>query len=317
MIRSPSLADIYDRLKEELALEAVIPATRRAPDMPPEPLEGATPTLIGHLNLIQANRIQVFGITELDYWEELEGEDRVRVLNQLFDSELYGIIVTDGREVPGDVLEQARAQGVALFRSPLRCEQIIGSMRHELARAFAARTVLHGVFLNVLGVGVLLSGASSIGKSELALELISRGHSLVADDAPEFRRLSPDTVEGAAPAILKDFLEVSGLGVLNIRAMYGNAAIRHRKKLELVINLEPLTSALRDQLDRLNGNLEMHDVLGVPVSVMTLPVAPGRNMAVMVEAAVRNFMLSHDGYLAAEDLMQRQESEMKRDGPCD
>lgn len=313
MGRSPSLAEIYELLREELDLEAVVAAPRRAPDMSPEPLEGGTPTLIGHLNLIQSNRIQVFGVTELDYWENLHGEERVRVLSDLFENELYGIIVTDDRPVPDDVLEQARKQQVPLFRSPQRCEHIISSMRHELARAFAARTVMHGVLLNVLGVGVLLAGASSIGKSELALELISRGHSLVADDAPEFRRLSPDTVEGTAPGILKDFLEVSGLGVLNIRAMYGNAAIRHRKRLELIINLEPLTSALRDQLDRLNGNLTTSHVLGVAVSVMTLPVAPGRNMAVMVEAAVRNFLLSHDSYHAAEDLMERQKAEMEQD----
>jgi len=315
MKRSPSLAELFDRLKEGLALEAVVPASSRLPGLPSEPLQGGTPTLIGHLNLIQGNRIQVLGPTELDYWEELEGEDRLHRLGDLFDADLYGIIVTDGRPVPEDVLQQARADGVPLYRSTLRCEHIISSMRHELARAFAARVVMHGVFLNVLGVGVLLVGASSVGKSELALELISRGHALVADDAPEFRRLSPDTVEGSSPEILKDFLEVSGLGVLNIRAMYGNAAIRHRKRLELIINLEPLTSALRAQLDRLNGNLTTTDVLGVQVAAMTLPVAPGRNMAVMVEAAVRNFLLSHDGYHAAEDLMQRQRREMERDDP--
>ncbi|MDZ7830046.1 MAG: HPr(Ser) kinase/phosphatase [Halofilum sp. (in: g-proteobacteria)] len=315
MSRSPSLAELFDRLQEELALEAVVPASGHMPGLPTEPLQGGTPTLIGHLNLIQGNRIQVFGPTELDYWEDLDGEERVRRLGDLFDADLYGIIVTDGRSIPEDVLAQARADNVPVYRTSQRCEHIISSMRHELARAFAAHVVMHGVFLNVLGVGVLLVGASSVGKSELALELISRGHALVADDAPEFRRLSPDTVEGSAPAILEDFLEVSGLGILNIRAMYGNAAIRHHKQLELIINLEPLTGALRAQLDRLNGNLTTSDVLGVRVAAMTLPVAPGRNMAVMVEAAVRNFLLSHDGYHAAEDLMLRQRREIERDDP--
>lgn len=315
MSHSPPLAEVYDRLQEELALETVVAASGHTPGLPTEPLQGGTPTLIGHLNLIQGNRIQVFGPTELDYWEDLDGEERVRRLGDLFDADLYGIIVTDGRLVPEDVLSRARTDNVPLYRSTLRCEHIIGSMRHELARAFAAHVVMHGVFLNVLGVGVLLVGASSVGKSELALELISRGHALVADDAPEFRRLSPDTVEGSAPEILEDFLEVSGVGVLNIRAMYGNAAIRHHKRLELIINLEPLTSALRAQLDRLNGNLTTSDVLGVRIAAMTLPVAPGRNMAVMVEATVRNFLLSHDGYHAAEDLMHRQRREMERDDP--
>lgn len=317
MSQSPSLADIHERLREELALEAVVPIPVDAPQLSTTALGGGTPTLIGHLNLIQTNRIQVFGVTELDYWQTLDPDERARHLADLFQSDLHGIIVTDGHPVPDDILEQSRARGTPLFRSPLGCEHIISAMRHELARAFAARLVLHGVFLNVLGVGVLLSGASSVGKSELALELVSRGHALVADDAPEFRRLSPDTVEGAAPAILKDFLEVSGLGVLNIRSMYGNAAIRHRKRLELIIHLEPLTSELRAQLDRLNGNLTTSEVLEVPVASMTLPVAPGRNMAVMVEAAVRNFLLSHDGYHAAEDLMQRQRREMGSGQSCD
>lgn len=313
MSRTPTLAEVFERLRDDLQLEAVVAASASTQRLPTEPLQGGTPTLIGHLNLVQGNRIQVFGPTELEYWEDLDGEERIRRLGDLFDAELYGIIVTDGLGVPEDLLSQARSDGIPLYRSTMRCEHIISAMRHELARAFAAHVVMHGVFLNVLGVGVLLAGASSVGKSELALELISRGHALVADDAPEFRRLSPDTVEGSAPAILEDFLEVSGLGVLNIRAMYGNAAIRHRKRLDLIINLEPLTAALREQLDRLNGNLSTSDVLGVRIAAMTLPVAPGRNMAVMVEAAVRNFMLSHDDYHAAEDLMQRQQREMERD----
>lgn len=309
-----SLADIHDQLQESLALEAVVLDREHAPALPAELPSGGVPTLIGHLNLIQSNRIQVFGTTELDYWNELGEEDRTGWLTALFNDTLCGVIVTDDLPVPPDILARARERRIPLYTSGLRCEHIISTLRHELGRALAARIVLHGVFLNVLGAGVLLSGGSSVGKSELALELISRGHSLVADDAPEFSRPTPDAVEGSAPPMLKDFLEVGGLGVLNIRAMYGDSAIRHRKRLELIIHLEPLTSSLRQQLDRLNGNFTSNEVLGVPISAMTLPVAPGRNLAVMVEAAVRNYLLSHRGYHAAEDLMQRQEDEMKRDG---
>jgi len=307
-----TLAALYDRLRERLALEARVLDHAQAPPLPPEPLSGGVPTLVGHLNLIQSNRIQVFGPTELAYWEGLDAAERGRLLHGLFDQELCGVIVTDDREVPQDILEWARQRQVPLLTSSLRCEHIISTLRHELGRALAARIVLHGVFLNVLGVGVLLSGASSVGKSELALELISRGHNLVCDDAPEFSRPTPDTIEGVAPPMLKDFLEVSGLGVLNIRAMYGDGAIRHRKRLELIIHLEPLTSALREQLDRLNGNFTTNEVLGVPITAMTLPVAPGRNLAVMVEAAARNFLLTYRGYHAVEELMQRQRDEMAR-----
>lgn len=310
-----SLADILDHLQETLSLEAVVLDREHAPALPAEPPGGGVPTLVGHLNLIQSNRIQVFGITELNHWNELPEKERARWLTALFNDTLCGLIVSDDQPVPAEILERARANRIPLFASGLRCERIISTLRHELGRALAAHVVLHGVFLNVLGVGVLLSGASSVGKSELALELISRGHSLVADDAPEFMRPTPDTIEGTAPPMLKDFLEVSGLGVLNIRAMYGDSAIRHRKRLELIIHLEPLTSSLRQQLDRLNGNFTSNEVLGVPITAITLPVAPGRNLAVMVEAAIRNYLLSHRGYHAAEDLMQRQAEEMNRNEP--
>lgn len=307
-----TLAAIHERLHENLALEAVVLDPAQAPPLPPEPLSGGVPTLIGHLNLIQTNRIQVFGPTELAYWEGHEETERAPLLADLFNEDLCGIIVTDGHEVPPDILARAQERRLPLLRSSLRCEHIISTLRHELGRALAASIVLHGVFLNVLGVGVLLSGASSVGKSELALELISRGHNLIADDAPEFSRPTPGTVEGMAPPMIKDFLEVSGLGVLNIRAMYGDGAIRHRQRLELIIHMEPLTSSLREQLDRLNGNFTSNEVLGVPITTMTLPVAPGRNLAVMVEAAARNFLLTYRGYHAAEDLMQRQRDEMER-----
>lgn len=313
MSPTPTLADVFDRLHETLALEAVHLERTRLHALPPDPPSGGFPTLVGHLNLVQPNRIQVLGPTELRYWEGRGERDRTALLEQLFRDDLFGLIVTDGEAAPPDLLARARDEGVPLLRTPQACERVISTLRHALGRELAARVVLHGVFLDVLGVGVLLSGASSVGKSELALELISRGHSLVADDAPEFSRPAPDAIEGRSPPLLKDFLEVRGLGVLNIRSMYGDAAIRHYKRLQLVIHLEPLTDALRDQLERLGGNLTTTDVLEVPIAAMTLPVAPGRNLAVMVEAAVRTFLLARRGYHAGDDLMRRQELAIARD----
>lgn len=313
MSHAPTLADVFDRLHETLSLEAVHLERARLPALPPESPGGDLSTLVGHLNLVQPNRIQVLGPTELRYWESRDQHERRPLLEQLFRDDLFGLIVTDGEAAPPDVLARAREEGVPLLRTPQNCERLISTLRHALGRELAARVVLHGVFLDVLGVGVLLSGASGVGKSELALELISRGHSLVADDAPEFSRPVPDAIEGHAPPLLKDFLEVRGLGVLNIRSMYGDAAIRHYKRLQLIIHLEPLTSALRDQLERLGGNLSTSDVLDVPVTAMTLPVAPGRNLAVMVEAAVRTYLLARRGYHAGDDLMRRQERAIARD----
>lgn len=313
MSRAPTLAEVFDRLHESLSLEAVHLERSGLHALPTGPPTGAFPTLVGHLNLVQPNLIQVLGPTEVRYWEDRGDHERAPLLDQLFRDDLFGLIVTDDETIPPDLLARARREGVPLLRTPQSCERVISTLRHALGRDLAARVVLHGVFLDVLGVGVLLAGASSVGKSELALELITRGHSLVADDAPEFSRPAPDAVEGRSPPLLKDFLEVRGLGVLNIRSMYGDAAIRHYKLLQLIIHLEPLTDALRDQLERLGGNLTTTDVLGVPVTAMTLPVAPGRNLAVMVEAAVRTYLLARRGYHAGDDLMRRQERAIARD----
>jgi HPr kinase/phosphorylase len=315
--RAPTVAEIFDRLRDSLGLEAAHLDRAHTPALPHEAGGEAAPALVGPLNLVHPNRIQVLGPAERHYWGEQTDVERNRMLAQLFRPDLYGLVFTDGLDPLPELVARARLEGVPLLRAQAPVARVIRSLRHHLERALAARVVLHGVFLDVLGVGVLLSGASSVGKSELALELISRGHSLVADDAPEFSRPVPDAVEGESPPVIQDFLEVSGMGVLNIRAMYGDAAIRHTKRLQLIIHLEPLTRELRRQLDRLNGNFSMTEVLGVDVATITLPVAPGRNLAVMVEAGVRNFLLARRGYSAATELMERQEAVMQRERSCD
>lgn len=311
---APSLADLADRLAGDLGLEIVHLDRDATRALPAEPVAGGIPTLVGHLNLVQPNRIQVFGPAELDWWSRRDPADRQGLVDQLIDDDLYGIIVTDNQAVPDDIARAARETGTPLLRSARSCERVISTLRHRLTRELAPRTIMHGVFIDVLGTGVLLTGDAAVGKSELALELISRGHSLVADDAPELSRPAPDTVEGEATTMLQDFLEVRGLGVLNIRAMYGDAAIRHRKRLQLVIHLELLTPPLRGSLDRLENDLDNREVLGVDIPAMTLPVAPGRNLAVMVEAAVRSFLLLRRGYSAGEDISRRQEHAMRGHG---
>lgn len=317
MDRGPTLARFFDRLAAALGLWPVVLDRDRAPALPRASATADSPTLIGHLNLIQANRVQILGPTELDFWSAQDAASREDLLERLFGDGLCGVIVTDGLAPPAPIVERARGAGVPVLTATVSAERVIRTLRYTFSRELAAQTVLHGVLLDVLGVGVLISGASGAGKSEMALELVSRGHSLVADDAPELQRPLPDTIEGSAPAILRDFLEVAGLGVLNIRRMYGDAAIRQRKRLQLIIHLEPLTGALRQQLDRLNGNLSTTEILGVTIDTMTLPVAPGRNLAVLSEAAVRNFLLAQRGYSAAGDLMARQQRAMEDDAECD
>ncbi len=316
MPAAPSLPALVDRAPADLGIAIVAGDTGRAPPLPPSRPGGNGPGVVGRLDLRQPNRIQVLGRTEVDFWNAQAADERAELVERLFGEGLCGIVVSDGLAVPSGIRRRAAAAGVPLACAAAGGERVVHGLRRVLAEVTGAWTVRHGVFLDVLGVGVLLTGEGGVGKSEMALELVSRGHSLVADDAPEFRLQGP-YVEGKAPPILRDFLEVGGLGVLNLRAMYGDAAIRETKRLQLIIHLEPLTSALRSQIDRLNGNMSTTHVLATPVDSMTLPVAPGRNLAVLAEAAVRNFLLRRRGYHAAEDLMQRQREQMREDDPCD
>jgi HPr kinase/phosphorylase len=187
---------------------------------------------------------------------------------------------------------------------------MVDVLRLYLSRTLAESATLHGVFLDVLEMGVLITGASAIGKSELALELISRGNGLVADDIVELYRISPDTIEGRCPAVLKDFLEVRGIGILNIRTIFGETAIRPRKLLRLIVHLEDHSHESFSELDRLKVDATYQEVLGVPIRKVTIPVAAGRNLAVLVEAAVRNFVLNQRGIDSTKDFIDRQQKLM-------
>jgi len=185
-------------------------------------------------------------------------------------------------------------------------------MRYLLIELLAEREIIHGVMMDVHGTGVLITGDASVGKSELALELISRGHILVADDAPEFTRIAPGTIECQCPALLRDFLEVRGLGILNIALMYGDAHTRPRKILRCIVHLKPISvEGFSEDLasvagDRISEPTDTRLVLGVHVPRRTIPVAPGRNMAVLVEAAIRDQILRSGGYSASTDLVDKQ-----------
>ena len=171
----------------------------------------------------------------------------------------------------------------------------------------------HGVFLDVLGAGVLLTGASGIGKSELALGLINRGHRLIADDAVNLHQTSHDTLIGKCPELLQDFLEVRGLGILNIRIMFGDTSIKPSKKLQLIVNIVSFDDEELKNIDRLHGMYRHCSILDIDIPEVTIPVAPGRNLAVLVESAVRNQVLINTGYNASQEFIKRQKALMERD----
>jgi len=269
---------------------------------------------VGHMNFIHPFRVQIIGAAEASYLRGLPEDALKASIGRLFTTELAAIIVTNREEVPAHLLDECNRHHIALLTSPQPSPHLVDVLRLYLSRVLAESTTLHGVFLDVLEMGVLITGASAIGKSELALELISRGNGLVADDIVELYRISPDTLEGRCPTVLRDFLEVRGIGVLNIRTIFGETAVRPRKLLKLMVHLEDHSTEQFSDLDRLQVDATFQEILGVPIRKVTIPVAAGRNLAVLVEAAVRNFVLNQRGIDSTKEFIERQQKLMEDGG---
>jgi HPr kinase/phosphorylase len=269
--------------------------------------------LIGHLNLIHPLLAQVLGPRELEYLGKLDPSMREQTLGHIAGGDTLCVLVGDGCEPPEALVSACTKAGTALITSTVPSQFVINVLRPYMQQELGEVTNLHGVFLDVLEIGVLITGDSSIGKSELALELISRGHGLVADDVVELQQMGPETIQGRCPPLLRDFLEVRGLGVLNIKSIFGETAIRPRKVLRLMVHLEmPVRGAApRDRLATRSGT---QDILGVEIPTVTLDVAPGRNLAVLVEAAVRNHILITRGIDSTRDFIARQAKAIRGDG---
>jgi HPr kinase/phosphorylase len=263
--------------------------------------------LVGHMNFIHPFRVQVLGTAEFNYLNALSPEALSATIDRLFSSDLAVVVVANGATVPEHLEAQADLYNTAVFATQQPSAHIVEVLRIYLARVLAESTTLHGVFLDVLEIGVLITGASAIGKSELALELISRGHGLIADDIVELHRTSPETLEGRCPPVLKDFLEVRGIGIINIKTIFGETAVRPRKTLGVIVHLEDHSDEKFSDLDRLQVNATFQEILGVAIRKVTIPVAAGRNLAVLVEAAVRNFVLNLRGIDSTREFIERQQ----------
>jgi HPr kinase/phosphorylase len=265
--------------------------------------------LVGHLNLIHPNRIQVLGNHEIAHLAAFEEAELFSMLGNLFAVHPAAIVVADGAPTDVRLLKAAEASGVAVLVTDLPGAQLIDRLRRYLGKALAETTERHGVCMDVLGLGVLITGDSGVGKSELALELVSRGHGLVADDVVEISRIAASTLECRCPPLLKDFLEVRGLGVLDIRTIFGETAVRPKMNLRLVVQLDRQGAA---ETARLPLHELSEEILGVPVRKVVIPVAAGRNLAVLLEAAVRNYILQLRGIHSTAEFMERQRAEIKK-----
>jgi HPr kinase/phosphorylase len=308
-----SAAQLFEDNREKLRLDWVAGRAGGSKTLDNENLRDSREGLIGHLNFIHANWIQVVGRTELAYLGGLDAAARRHTLAQIKESELACLIVADGEPAPDYLTALADSMQTALFATPFESMELMWILRPYLARALAVSVTMHGVFLDVLGMGVMLTGDSGVGKSELALELISRGSGLIADDVIELYRIAPEMIEGRCPPLLRDFLEVRGLGVLNIRAIFGESALRPRKSLKLVVHLERPAGVEAVPVERLPLKPGVQDILDVHIAKVSIPVAAGRNLAVLVEAAVRNHVLQVRGIDSTRDFIARQTQHMNDD----
>lgn len=307
MPHSIRVRDLFDALHERLHLTWVAGQSGADKTLLSADADPSTGIIAGPLNYIHPNRVQVIGPAEEAYLNSLQPTNRWQALNQLFAEQPALVILVNGIAGAPELAEMANESTVALMRSPLPDNQVLDNLQYYASLFLSEKTTLHGVFLEVLGMGVLLTGDPAVGKSELALDLITRGNRLVADDAPEFTRIAPDIVSGTCPPLLREFLEVRGLGILNIRAMFGDSAIKRTKYLRLIVHLMRMSADQISNMDRLSGAYTNRDVLGVWIPQVTVPVAPGRNLAVLVESAVRNHLLRMKGYDATEVLIERQQ----------
>ncbi|HEX5785881.1 MAG TPA: HPr(Ser) kinase/phosphatase, partial [Burkholderiaceae bacterium] len=267
--------------------------------------------LVGYLNYIHPYRVQVIGEREVSYLASATAEDCARRVARIVTLEPPVLIVADNQVAPDALVSLCERSHIPLFSTHESAAFVIDVLRAYLSKHFAERQSMHGVFMDILGMGVMITGESGLGKSELGLELISRGHGLVADDAVDLYRINQTTIEGRCPDLLQNLLEVRGIGLLDIKAIFGETAVRRRMRLKLIVHLVRRETMERDY-ERMPHEPLYQDILGIPVRKTVIQVVAGRNIAVLVEAAVRNTILQLRGVDTYQEFVQRQRRAMEQ-----
>ncbi len=259
--------------------------------------------LAGFANYLHPGRLQIVGQSEIWYLGQLDIDARREAINNLSLQNIACVLITKGLEPPPEFIVAAESANLPVLRTPLLSSTAITLVTNCLQELLAPRTILHGVLLDLYGLGVLIEGSSGIGKSECALDLITRGHRLVSDDVIEMHRIGTDRLNGRAPELLREHLEIRGLGIINIRDLFGVSSISGPIKLDLSIRLERWDEA--GEVDRLGIDMRAIEILGVTIPQVVIPVSPGRNLATLVETAVRVQLLRLRGYDAAKSFVDR------------
>ena len=308
--------ELFDQLQEKLGLRWLAGQAGGNRSIESGDTIARRPSLAGYLNAVYPNKVQILGSEELAWLDSLDARLRWETIEKIVQFRPLALVISKNQSCPEDLRNAAEESATPLWVAPKRGHELLNHLSYHLARTLAPRVTLHGVFMEIYSIGVLITGEAGSGKSELALELLRRGHRLVADDAPEFTQIAPDVLDGTCPELLQDLLEVRGLGVLNVREMFGDTAVKKNKYLRLIVHLtRPMTEPNPHGYERLTGDSGTRHVLDLDVPLITLPVMPGRNLAVLTEAATRLHILRTKGIDPAAMFIARHSNLLERSAP--
>ncbi len=299
----------FDAFVGALELEVIFGGERKPIDITTSDLNQPGLQFTGYLDFFAYDRLQIIGKAEMSYLLAMEPGLRRERLREYMSKPMPGIIICRNMQCPVELLEAAQESGIPLFRSRMVTTKFSQTVITFLNRCLAPIVTRHGVLMDVFGVGVMITGESGVGKSECALELVKRGHRLVADDVVEIRKVSDNRLSGEAPGTVRHFIEVRGVGIINVKNMFGVGAVINAKSIDLVTHLEFWNDS--KEYDRLGLNEEFVTILGVKLQRLTIPVRPGRNLAIILEVACSNHRLKQMGYNAARELDERLSARME------
>ena len=291
------------QLMRDLNLEVVYMPEKEEYFVESEDVNRTGLPLAGYFEYFPYERIQIIGKTEYTYFQNISKKEREELLDKFFSYEIPVLIVTRGLEVDKDIIKKAKKYQRIVLSSKSNTTRFINRLSNYLDSKLAPHVTIHGVLVDVYGIGVLIKGESSIGKSETALELIQKGHRLVADDAVEIRKVDESRLVGQAPELLKHYMEIRGIGIIDVKSLYGVGAIKNQKAIDLVIELENWNQ--KKYYDRLGLDREYEEILGKEIEKLVIPVKPGRNTSMIIEVAAMNFRQKGMGIDAAKEFTEK------------
>ena len=303
MENSASYSVTLGSIIDEFQLEAVSSAIDRERKVEKNEVNRPGLALSGHFGYFEPARIQIIGISEADYIDKIPVEKRPEIFDKFFSYDPVAVVFSTSLPVCPEIIEAADRHGVPILRTSQKTSEFMAALIGSLSVKLAPRITRHGVLVEVYGEGILILGDSGVGKSETAIELVKRGHRLIADDAVEIKKVSAKTLVGSAPELIRHYVELRGIGIVDVKRIFGMGAVKDTEKVDLIINFEPWVQG--KMYDRFGLEYEYTDIMGIKIPTMTIPVRPGRNLAIILEIAAMNNRQKKMGYDTAKEFNER------------